>query len=364
ARAIYELLAKADPAGFNPALAGLLGNLGSTLGSQRRYAESVAVCEAALAIYEQLVARDAATYTPSLAMTLANLGTTFNRLPDYDRAIRTYERARAYYESLAAASPAIYGAPLAQVCNNLGAALNSKGEHAAALTAARAAVATLRPLAADNPSIYTPPYAGYLFNLGRALVGTGDREAAEAQYQEALMLCDDSVRRDGGQQPDVVAVRWRILAELGRLDDDLAARRRYFADALALLEEQRGLLANRDDRQAFQGEYATLYGEMVACCVALAAGLPPAARQDLLAEAWRWSERGRGRALLDLLGSPRPRLKTATQRQLFEDWEAARHAVDRALHEFSQAGAELMTVARLPIPASRTLGVALMATRA
>ncbi|MFN8516621.1 MAG: tetratricopeptide repeat protein [Chloroflexia bacterium] len=336
ARAIYAPLAVSDPATYAFPLAMLLNNIGNAWYHQRSSRKAIQVYEEARKLCAPLASRDPETYAPDLAFILSNLGAALSDQRHYAQAITVLREAWHIYAPLAEHDPATFEIDLATVLMNLGYVLFDGGAYAEAIRVYEKARAIYTPLAKQGLATFALAVATILNNLGNTLRSSGDVQAAEERYRQALTLCDELAGWDGGQRPDVVAIRVRVLAQLGRLSNDLVVRRGFFTEALTLLEDQRRLLAHRDDRQIFQREFAALYGDIVGCCLALAKTAAPDARRELFAEAWHWSERGRGRALLDLLGSPRPRLETPDQRGLFEQWQEALRTVDRRLHEFRQ----------------------------
>nr|MCR4935207.1 tetratricopeptide repeat protein [Oscillospiraceae bacterium] len=184
ALAIYRRLAEANPAAYEPDLAGSCNNLGNLLSATNRLPEAEERHREALAIYRRLAEANPAAYEPDLAGSCNNLGNLLrdtNRLPEAEE---RYREALAIYRRLAEANPEAYEPDLAGSCNNLGNLLRATNRLPEAEERYREALAIRRRLAEANPAAYEPALAMSCNNLGLLLRDTDRKPEAEKLYRE------------------------------------------------------------------------------------------------------------------------------------------------------------------------------------
>ena len=179
---------------------------------------------------------------------------------------------------------------LAQTLNDLADVEVARGRPQGGVEAAERALAIRKTaLGAEHSDT-----AASLVTLARALRargGAGDVERARASVDEAL-----AVLRATGNYPETAI---DALAVRAALDRDPAEKARDLSEAIGLVESLRpGSGGGEATRAAFLGKYTDLYERLVAL----------EASRGRVREAFAAAERGRGRALLDLLASARVEL--------------------------------------------------------
>ncbi len=132
-------------------------------------------------------------------------------------------------------------------------------------------------------------------------------DEALQKYEAALALYDQVGDRIG--QINTHLSRARLWRGQGTGFQDAAYD--AYRQALELVEAIRGLQRQESFRREWMARTSALYTEMVFFCLELGRH----------AEAWHWAERGKGRTLLDLLGSARPRLDSPEKRVTYEEWQ-------------------------------------------
>jgi len=223
---IRERLAAAEPAAYEPDLAASLNNLGGCCSALGRRAEALVVAKKAVSIYERLASANPAAYEPDLAMSLSNLGSFYSDLGRRAEALAAAQRAVSIYDRLAAANPAAYEPALAASLNNLGNRYNDLGRRAEALAAAKRAVSIRERLAAAEPAAYEPDLAASLNNLGGCCSALGRRAEALAAAKRAVSIHERLAGANpAAYEPDLAM----SLSNLGSFYSDLGRR----AEALA-----------------------------------------------------------------------------------------------------------------------------------
>ncbi|WP_327749669.1 tetratricopeptide repeat protein [Streptomyces europaeiscabiei] len=184
----YRRLAEADPAAFEPNLTGSLSNLGGNLSAVGRHGEALTATEEAVIAYRRLAGVDPATFEPDLATSLSNLGIRLSAVGRHDEALTATEESVKIRRRLAGADPAAFEPDLATSLSNLGIRLSAVGRRAEALTATEEAVKIRRRLAGADPAAFEPDLAGSLSNLGVRLSAVGRRGEALTATEEAVKI--------------------------------------------------------------------------------------------------------------------------------------------------------------------------------
>ena len=176
---------------------------------------------------------------------------------------------------------------LAQTLNDLAEVEVARGRPQAGVEAAERALSIRKTaLGADHSDT-----AASLVTLARALRargGAGDTERARSSVDEAL-----TILRVTGNYPETAVDALSVRAALDR---DPAEKARDLSEAIGLVETLRPASGGGEaTRAAFLGKYTDLYERLTAL----------EASRGRVSEAFAVAERGRGRALLDLLASAR-----------------------------------------------------------
>ena len=313
AAALYErALAVAEQAGLEVTRAEIECNLGSMALFQGRYDEALACLErsrrryAALAMPHESAVAELELADAYLELNLAaeaaaiysQVTATFRELgmrAELARALLSYGRAcvrlRRAEEARALLGEA--GDLFAAEANPVGAAMVAlaeaglhyqEGDYAGVLATAPRAEGPLRAASAWGQLLALRWLAG---DAARA---AGDLGGARPRLEETL--------RDA-EQLGATQVAQRCHTSLGRLaarTGDRAAAERAFRQATALIEAMRAPLPADELRAALADETVAPYDGLVALCL----GDP---RGERVAEALAYAERGRARAMIDMLGS-------------------------------------------------------------
>ena len=209
---IRRRLAQANPAAYEPVLAGSLNNLANRLSQIGDHAGALAPATEAVNIRRRLAQTNPAAYEPDLAMSLNNLAIRLSQTGDRAGALAPATKAVDIYRRLAQANPAAYEPDLAMSLNNLANRLSETGDRAGALAPVTEAVNIHRRLAQANPAAYEPDLAMSLNNLAGSLSETGDRAGALAPATEAV-----NIRRRLAQanpaayEPDLAGSLWTAM---------------------------------------------------------------------------------------------------------------------------------------------------------
>jgi tetratricopeptide (TPR) repeat protein len=247
----------------------------------------------ALGIYRRLAKARPEVYQPDVAMTLTNLANVLWKLNRLEETEEAYREALDIFRNLAEARPEIYQPDVATTLNDLGVMLSQLNRLEQAEEAYREALGIYRRLAKARPEVYQPDVAMTLTNLANVLWKLNRLEETEEAYREAIDL----------DRYNLAGARWRALYGLGILQiakGNLSEAHHFYSIALTEMEGKRGRLSRLADRLTMQSEYLHIYQRLIHLCYS----------QGRPEEAWHWVERGKGRSLIDLLSSARPRLDT------------------------------------------------------
>ncbi len=185
---IYERLAKASPAEYEPDVASILNNLGNLYKAKNDYPAALNTYSKALEIRERLAKTNPAAYEPHVATTQYNLGLLYKAKNDYPAALNANRKALEIYERLPKASPAEYESPMATALNNLGVLYHEMEDYTAALNAMRKALEIYERYIKTNPAIYELDLAQIHSSLGSLYYDKKDYTAALDAFGKALEI--------------------------------------------------------------------------------------------------------------------------------------------------------------------------------
>ncbi len=186
--AIYERLAKDNPAAFEPVLAGSLNNLGNLYYKTRRFAEAEKCHRQAIEIRKRLAKDNPAAFEPALAMSLNNLGNLYYKTQRFAEAEKCYQQAIEIQERLAKDNPAAFAPDLAMSLNNLGSLYSDTQRFIEAEKCHQQAIEIYERLAKDNSAALEPDLAMSWNNLGVLYRDTRRFAEAEKSYQQAIEI--------------------------------------------------------------------------------------------------------------------------------------------------------------------------------
>ena len=185
---IYEQLAKANPAAYEPNLAISYNNLGILYKDTQRFAEAEEYYNKAIEIYGRLAEANPAAYEPNLAISYNNLGNLYHNTQRFDEAEEYYNKAIEIRERLAEANPAAYEPNLATSYNNLSILYCTTQRFAEAEECYNKAIEIRERLTKANPAAYEPDLAMSYNNLGNLYYSTQRLAEAEECYNKAIEI--------------------------------------------------------------------------------------------------------------------------------------------------------------------------------
>ncbi|ARF58349.1 tetratricopeptide repeat protein [Streptomyces gilvosporeus] len=196
---IFRGLAATDHQAYEPGLALSLSHLGHGMSEEREQEEALAAAQRAMGIFQRLATTDPAVHEPGLAMTLAQTAVYSWRLRRWPDALSAAERSVEIIRRLVAAGPVapvtdltrsmvVEESDLATGLGNLGFFLWGARRRDDALAALREAAAIERRLAEVNPAAHEPALAGTLTTLGMYLALSGHAKEALAVAGEAVEI--------------------------------------------------------------------------------------------------------------------------------------------------------------------------------
>lgn len=316
AAALYEQArARAEAIGAGVVQAIVEGNLGWLALFQGRYDTALASLERARRSYEQLgMPHESAIADLELADAYLELNLAPEAAAIYSRVTPTFaelgmraEQAHALAQHARALLALGEFAPARQLLaqshtqyeaeeNHVGAALVSLAEAQIALRSGDAASAEHAAAAAELPLAD----AGAIGKALGARTIRGDAIMAQGRNAEARTILADAAA-DAAQHglPQIEQACHTALGLLAASAGDTDGAERSFERAVALIEALRAPLQADEFRTAFTTDKLTPYHELMR--LRLARGGP-----SDIAEAWRYAERARSRALLDVLGGQAP----------------------------------------------------------
>jgi CHAT domain-containing protein len=250
-------------------------------------------------LYRALARENPGAYRGGLAMALNNLGIALGDLGRYEEALEAHREAVELFRALARENPGAYRGGLARALNGLGVALRNLGRYEEALGAFQEAVGHYRALARENPGAYRGGLAMALGNLGHLLL-------LRESWEEAVRVLWEGMEAVEGLRAEALSL-WRresILREHLQIYENLLLvlmRLGRYGEALEVAErgKSRALLDLLTSRELaprdVPEELARAYRELVARARRLAADLESGERGEWL-DPGPGGERGSGGA--------------------------------------------------------------------
>ena len=221
---IRRRLAHANPARFEPELAGSLNNLSNRLREAGDGAAALTTITEAVEIRRRLAHANSARFEPELAQSLHNMSNILSDAGDSAVALTTITEAVEIRRRLAHANPARFEQELAQSLNNMSHGLSKAGDSAAALTTITEAVEIRRRLAHANPARFEPEMALILNNLSNRLSEAGDSAAALTTITEAVEIRRRLAHANPARfEPELAQSLHNMSNHLSEAGDSLAA---------------------------------------------------------------------------------------------------------------------------------------------
>jgi hypothetical protein len=193
---LQQQLAQANPAAFAPDLALSLNTLSNRRAQTGDLTGALEAITEAIDLYQQLAQADPAKFLPGRALSLITSSVWRSEAGDRAGALEAITEAVDLYRQLAQADPAEFLPKLCGSLNNLSVLRANAGDRAGALEAMIVAVDLYRQLAQANPAAFAPGLAGSLDNLSIRRAETGDRAGALEASIEAIDLHRQLVQAD------------------------------------------------------------------------------------------------------------------------------------------------------------------------
>ncbi|WAN68771.1 tetratricopeptide repeat protein [Moorena producens JHB] len=288
--------------GYSLGEANSLNNLGSAYQSLGNYQKAIDYLQQSLAIHQEIGDRNGE------AASLNNLGNAYSTLGEYKKEINYLQK------SLAIAREIGYRQGEASSLANLGNAYHCLGDYKKAIDYYQKSLAIAREIG------YRQGEASSLNNLGSAYDTLGEYKKAIDYYQKSLAIDREIGHRQGEAQS---------LSNLGLnflKNNQLEQAQTHLFDAIKIWEDIRHLLRNQDDwKVSIFEEQACSYCNLQE--VLVAQGQPRLALEI--------SERGRNRALIDLLAAQLSKTPQKTKAPTLKDIQEIAQQQQATLVEYS-----------------------------
>jgi hypothetical protein len=169
--AVWRTLANANR-GDEATEALYLSNLSVHLAETGERSGGLQAIQRAVAVYERLAQANPAAYEPDLALSLTNLSNRLAETGERSGGLQAIQRAVAVYERLAQANPAAYEPDLAGSLTNLSIRLAETGERSGGLKAIQRAIELIQPYA--QPGTQFSDWLATMELILHRLKGTSD----------------------------------------------------------------------------------------------------------------------------------------------------------------------------------------------
>jgi CHAT domain-containing protein/Tfp pilus assembly protein PilF len=246
-----------------------LHNIGLVYHAQGRYTEALIQYDAAL-----IIAREVGGFTDE-ATILNNIGQVYQVQGRNTEAIKVYETALAFRRE--AGDRAGEG----QTLNGIGTVYDVQGRYTEALEVYEAALAIAREVG-DRAG-----EGAILNNIAAVYYAQGRYADALVQYEMALAILREVGDR-AGEGITLVNIGW-LYAKLEQYEDALSS----YQQAMAVFDDLRAVAGSESARTSFIAQHANVYDQVMRIYL----------QQNLEADAFRISERGRARTFLDSLAT-------------------------------------------------------------
>jgi tetratricopeptide (TPR) repeat protein len=183
---VYQRLAAADSAAFEPDLARALSNFGIRLSALSRWQDAVLATTEAVGVYRRLAATNRTAFEPDLAGSLNNLSVMLSDVGLQRGALAASTQAVDIRRRLATVNHTPFAPGLAMALTNHSVVLSNLGRRQDAVAASTQAVEVYRRLAATTPTAFEPDLARALTNLGADLSDLGRLPDALATTTQAV----------------------------------------------------------------------------------------------------------------------------------------------------------------------------------
>ena len=242
-----------------------------------------------------------------------NIGIVQRELGNLDKSVESFKNALAIDTELKTKWGMAYD------MRNLGISYERMGRVDDALLNLRSSLSLSREIGERNNEAMT------LYSLGTLYMKTGKEEEASRTLKEAYHI---------GKELNVPEVTWRSLkaqASLYAKTGKPADAYKELKEAINLVEKMRGRIKVDEYKTGFLENKSDLYEEMVILLLGMG-------RSE---EAFNYSERGRSRNFIDMLGNQKLNLKSAGNQNLLSKERALRGRID-SLEERARGNSSLL----------------------
>lgn len=344
---LEEAVQQAEDSGLTVTQAEIEGNIGTFALLQGRYDRALDYLERSRRRYSLLgMAHQSATAEQEIADAYLELNLAVEAATIYERVIPKFaelgmraEQARALANhgratmllgrtseahSALLAARNLYAAEQNEVGAAMVALTNAQLDHQQGNYAAAGATA----LEAER----SLAFSGSWHRLLRARWLRGETERAQGHTSEARSILEQTLLEANlKEQPQVARRCYTSLGLVAVMTGDSDEAERAFTRAVELIEALRAPLPGEEFRTAYFSDKLTPYHELVRLCLAGGA--------NRVAEAFRYVERARARALADALGgklTPYPEPRDSFERDLQNELEELRHELNYLYNEINR----------------------------
>src|ERR1700730_3794442 len=267
-----QVLTLAEKGGVKEGIAAVSAKMGNLHYAQGNIVEATEYYLKSIRLYEELGSRLEITYP------LANLGNAYFAQGNYEKALAQYQNILKIYERLSSASGAAW------LRNQIADVFAAQGKNGQALAQYDLSLKAHQELGKKPAQAYS-------------LNGIGRIRLAEGKYAEAIALFTRAaVLARGSHAPEILWKALNLLGQTHRALGENGPAQQAFAESIARIDLLRTQFAGteRDQELSFESK-TTPYLEMVDLLI----------EQKQYAEAFAYSERVKGRMLLDVLRNGR-----------------------------------------------------------
>ena len=254
AYAIYDELAKKDPAKYKSSLAVVCIDLGGLFINVSKYAEAEEYCNRSYKIFAELMREKPETFKPYYAVLCMNIGLLHMGRTEYNESKKYYEQAHNVYDELINKDQkAYYSSDYARLCVNMGLLYTYRNEYDEAEKYYVQALKIYVELTNKDREAYEPDYAKLCINIGVLYMSRTEYDEAKECFEIAYDIYDRlMIKNSEAYDPDHA----RLCVNMGSLytyRNEYDEAEKYYVQALKIYVE----LTNKD-REAYEPDYATL----------------------------------------------------------------------------------------------------------
>ena len=253
AYAIYDELAKKDPAKFKSSLADVCMGLGVLFINVSKYAEAEEYCGRSYKIFAELMREKPETFKPYYAVLCMNMGVLYMSVRQYDKANGYYKQAYDIYCKLINKDPEAYKPEHAKLCVNMGGVYTYRNEYDEAVKYLVQALKIYVELTNKDREAYEPDYAKLCMNMGALYMSSAEYNESKKYYEQALKIYVELIKKDREAYNSDYAKLCMNMGLLYMYRAEYNEAIKYYEQALKIYVE----LTN-EDQEIYEPDYAKL----------------------------------------------------------------------------------------------------------